>query len=274
MSHERAFRFGRAEHLIGIAGLPDVPAPVGVIVLNAGMVHRVGPFRLHVDLTRRLNAAGYATLRMDLSTLGDSGASPRAASRTEQVRGDVADAMALLKQHAGCERFVLIGLCAGAANSHAVAQTNHQVAGVVFLDGYVYRTFGQRARHYLPRLASPKRVWRYVQRAITAVSRPREAMIFDVTVPPRAQVIADYTDMLVRRLKLYFIYSGGISDFFNHARQFRECYGRIADDPGVRVDYLARTDHTYALAGDRHEVVERIAQWMNTQFPVDKGMPA
>jgi hypothetical protein len=62
---EQAFRFGRARHLVGIAGLPSSTAPdaVGVIVLNAGLVHRIGPFRLHVEMTRRLNARGYPTLR-------------------------------------------------------------------------------------------------------------------------------------------------------------------------------------------------------------------
>jgi len=48
---ESGFRFGRARHLVGVVGLPASPADnVGVIVLNAGMVHRIGPFRLHVEL--------------------------------------------------------------------------------------------------------------------------------------------------------------------------------------------------------------------------------
>lgn len=273
MTREEPFRFGRADHLIGIAGLPGAAAPVGVIVLNAGMVHRVGPFRLHVDLTRRLNAVGYATLRMDLSTLGDSGASPRAASRAEQVRADAADAMALLAQHAGCDRFVLIGLCTGAANSHLVALVDSRVAGVVFLDGYVYRTFGHRVRHYLPRLASPRRAWHYLRRAATHRIRHDKPIAFDAAVPRRTQVVADYADMLRRGLQLCFIYSGGISDHFNHIHQFRECYGRIADDPAVSVSYLSHTDHTYALTGDRHEVVERIAQWMTSRFPAEASTP-
>jgi len=51
MTREQAFRFGRAQHLVGIAGIPDnSPAAVGVIVLNAGLVHRIGPFRLHYSL--------------------------------------------------------------------------------------------------------------------------------------------------------------------------------------------------------------------------------
>lgn len=86
MSREEAHRFGRASHLVGVVGLPDTRrAAIGVIVLNAGLVHRVGPFRLHVELTRRINATGYATLRFDLSTLGDSAAAPGSLTRTQQV---------------------------------------------------------------------------------------------------------------------------------------------------------------------------------------------
>ena len=97
---EKAFRLGRAQHLIGVAGLPDKPqddAGVGVIVLNSGLVHRIGPFRLHVDLTRQLNVSGYPTLRVDLSTLGDSNGTQESLSRRQQVSADVADAMTLLR---------------------------------------------------------------------------------------------------------------------------------------------------------------------------------
>ncbi|TAL71397.1 MAG: alpha/beta hydrolase [Rhodanobacter sp.] len=268
MTAEQAFRFGRADHLIGIAGLPATPAPVGAIVLNAGMVHRVGPFRLHVDLTRRLNAAGYPTLRMDLSTLGDSGASGQNQSHATEVLADVADAMNLLGTHAGCERFVLIGLCAGAANSHTVACVNPRVAGVVFIDGYVYRTFGFNLRHYLPRLLSPVRVLRRVARMARQRRKPEGRAVFEVTVPPRDQVRRNYADMLARGLKLCFIYSGGISEHFNHARQFGEIYGPLARDPGASVHYLAHTDHTYALTADRKLLIDTITDWFADRFPL------
>ena len=138
---EQAFRFGRAHHMVGVAGVPAASAhAVGVVVLNAGLVHRIGPFRLHVELTRRLNACGYPTLRFDLSTVGDSGASGEPQTREQQVRADVADAMSLLSRQSGCTRVVLIGLCSGAQNAHAVACTDASVAGAIFLDGYAYRT--------------------------------------------------------------------------------------------------------------------------------------
>jgi hypothetical protein len=217
-------------------------------------------------MTRQLNATGYPTLRMDLSTIGDSGASGQALSRLDQLRIDVNDAMDLLAIHAGCSRFVLIGLCTGAANSHAVAVNDARVAGVVFLDAFVYRTFGYRLRHYLPRLLSGRLWMRYAR------ARPKEVaqrdMKFEATDPPREAVRANYAHMLARGLKLCFIYSGGISSYFNATRQFGEMFGKIAKSPGVTVRYFAHTDHTYALVGDRQLVLDTINAWLDDTFPI------
>lgn len=265
---EQAFRFGRAGHLVGIAGLPAVTSAPGVIVLNAGMVHRVGPFRLHVELTRRLNACGYPTLRFDLSTRGDSSADGQSLARADQVLADVSDAMDLLAARAGCKRFVLLGLCSGAADAHRVACDDPRVAGAVFIDGYTYRTLGFRLRHYLPRLRSAQRIVRFLGGLHQRTLPQAEPTEFTVNTPPKAQVCGEYADMLRRGLQLYFIYSGGISRHFNHARQFRECYGRLAGHPGVSMSYLAESDHTYVLAVDRRLLIDGIAAWLEERFPV------
>ncbi|HEV2622958.1 MAG TPA: alpha/beta hydrolase [Frateuria sp.] len=275
MMSERALRFGRAQHLVGVAGLPSATrGTVGVIVLNAGLIHRIGPFRLHVELTRRLNAHGYPTLRLDLSTLGDSGASADAGSREQQVRADVADAMALLRHEAGCGRFVLVGLCRGAQNAHIAACTEPGIAGAVFLDGYIYRTAGFRLRHYLPRLLSPAR-WRgFLARKLRQAIEPEEVS-FGSDYPPREQVRGELAAMLARGLRFYFLYSGGIDEQFNHPRQFRECYGRsVAFHPSVRVDLLEGTDHTYSLLCDRQRMFDHIEGWLLEHFPVSTAPAA
>lgn len=270
---EQAFRFGQSAHLVGITGVaaeqPTYPgAPCGVILLNAGLLHRVGPFRLHVELARRLNALGYPTLRFDLSTLGDSASSAAAQSRIEQVRADVGDAMKLLSEQSGCQRFVLVGLCSGAQNAHIVATTDARVAGAVFLDGYAYPTLGFRLRRYLPRLLDPVRVWRYLQRR-RATNAQDDAAVFEVAQPPRAVVRAELLDMLARGLKLQFIFSGGASDYFNHTRQFRECYGRAAArHAGLSVHLLDEADHTYILTEDRGRLMGIIESWLQQQFPM------
>jgi pimeloyl-ACP methyl ester carboxylesterase len=267
---EEAHRFGRARHLVGIAGVPEgARGETGVIVLNAGLVHRIGPFRLHVELTRQLNAVGYPTLRFDLSTLGDSGATGGGQTRTQQVCADLDDAMALLKARAGCERFVLVGLCSGAQNAHIVAATDPRVTGAVFLDGYAYRTLGYKLRHYLPRVADPARWARFLRRrpAVSGEPAAPPEPVFAVAPAPREEVIADFTGMVERGMKLYLVYSGGISNYFNHERQFRECFGKVMTHPGVTTRYLAETDHTYILTGDRARLLDGIGGWLTRNFP-------
>ncbi|WP_199099432.1 alpha/beta hydrolase [Dyella sp. ASV21] len=267
---ERAFRFGRAQHLVGIAGLPEsTPAPVGVIVLNAGLVHRVGPFRLNVDMTRRMNALGYATLRFDMSTIGDSGASGESQTRAQQVCADVDDAMSLLQQQAGCSRFVLVGLCSGAEKAHTVARdraSHTRLTGVVFLDGFAYRTLGFKLRYYLPRVFNLRRWTRWLGRKSRELAKG-DAPSFGVAPLPQDVVSEDLRDMVGRGLKLCMIYSGGINMYFNHSRQFRECFGSVMASPAVSTRYIEETDHTYVLVDDRRHLIDHIEAWLCRNFP-------
>ena len=270
---EQAFRFGRARHLVGVAGLPASPAQdvVGVIVLNAGLVHRIGPFRLHVEMTRRLNAQGYPTLRFDLSTIGDSASSGESQTRKQQICADVADAMQLLGEQAACKRFVLIGLCSGSQSAHMVACSDAKVAGAVFLDGYAYRTLGYRLRYYVPRLLDARRWMRVFSRNRKANQGRSSEPTFTVAPLPQAVVRADFAGMLDRGVKLCLIYSGGISQYFNHARQFRECFGRVMAHPDVSTSFLKEADHTYILTGDRNRLLDGIERWLSHNFSVASG---
>jgi pimeloyl-ACP methyl ester carboxylesterase len=270
---EQAFRFGRARHLVGVAGLPASPAQdvVGVIVLNAGLVHRIGPFRLHVEMTRRLNAQGYPTLRFDLSTIGDSASSGESQTRKQQICADVADAMQLLSEQAACKRFVLIGLCSGSQSAHMVACSDAKVAGAVFLDGYAYRTLGYRLRYYVPRLLDARRWMRVFSRNRKANQGGSSEPTFTVAPLPQAVVRADFAGMLDRGIKLCLIYSGGISQYFNHARQFRECFGRVMAHPDVSTSFLKEADHTYILTGDRNRLLDGIERWLSHNFSVASG---
>ncbi|MBB3228568.1 pimeloyl-ACP methyl ester carboxylesterase [Luteibacter sp. Sphag1AF] len=273
--HEEAFRFGRASHLVGVAGLPPtgVRETTGVVLLNAGLVHHVGPFRLHVELTRALNTLGYPTLRFDLSTIGDSGSSGESQTRHQQICADVDDAMNLLAHEAGCSRFVLVGLCSGAQNAHVVACTDPRVAGAVFMDGYAYRTLGFKVRHYLPRLMKPASLLRRLtrRRAAKGVPGAQAQPVFAVAASPRAVVRADFTGMVERGMRLCLIYSGGISNFFNHPRQFRECFGAVMRSPEVTTFFVRESDHTYVLTPDRQRLIERIGQWLSLNFPVQRA---
>src|SRR5690606_5668052 len=131
---------------------------------NAGLVHRMGPYRLHVQMARRLAAQGYVVLRFDQSGLGDSTLSPRVSDNRK--RDELAAALDLVARETGVARFVLGGLCSGADDAFNLAPLERRVVGLMLLDGVGYPTRGHQIRHYLPRLLSPLRVLRYLCRRL------------------------------------------------------------------------------------------------------------
>ena len=74
---EEPWQFGAGGRLVGILTMPSVPPrnaqelPV-FVYLSAGLLHRVGPYRLHVHLARELAQMGFTSLRVDLAGSGDS----------------------------------------------------------------------------------------------------------------------------------------------------------------------------------------------------------
>ena len=95
--NEMVVSIGTNDALVGVYTAPacetsrDTPgdAPT-VILLNAGVVHRSGPFRLHVEVARRLASLGYPCFRFDLAYLGDSAAPLPRSHRTRGGRAGCA----------------------------------------------------------------------------------------------------------------------------------------------------------------------------------------
>ncbi|HSK01877.1 MAG TPA: hypothetical protein VK932_11575, partial [Kofleriaceae bacterium] len=142
---DEVLRLGPEGQLVGIvshpAGVsPPSPPATAVIALPAGVLHRVGPHRLHVALARRLAGRGLPALRLDLGGIGDSLATSHAATFRESAVADTRAAMTGLEGALGARRFVLFGICAGADNALATALVDDRVAGVVLVDAAIYPT--------------------------------------------------------------------------------------------------------------------------------------
>jgi dienelactone hydrolase len=139
---ERVITFGDNGNLVGILAEPngadkksDVPC---VLILNAGILHHVGPFRLHVIAARRFAEQGYASLRFDIAGIGDSLSIGGKGYDEERVILDIQSAMDAMCRKKSITDFILMGLCTGAANAHRVAIVDDRIKGGVFLDGYAY----------------------------------------------------------------------------------------------------------------------------------------
>lgn len=93
----------------------------GVILLNSGGDHHIGPRRFHVSLARQWARDGYVVLRMDLSGLGDSAEQPGQPRNELFPTGAVDDirvAVDYMRSNHGVRELTLAGMCSGA--SHAV----------------------------------------------------------------------------------------------------------------------------------------------------------
>ena len=71
--NELACQFGEHRRLAGRLTEPPAPEPrTACVLVNAGLVPKLGPFRLYVELARRHAQDGVVTLRFDLGGIGDS----------------------------------------------------------------------------------------------------------------------------------------------------------------------------------------------------------
>lgn len=264
---ERVHRFG--DGLVGVATLPlgRAPRATALVLLNAGLVHRMGPFRVYVQLARRLAAQGYVVLRFDQSGLGDSPLSSQPADNRK--RDELRAAMDLLERETGVRRFVLGGICSGADDSFNLAPAEPRVAGLVLLDGVGYRTRGHRLRHYLPRLLNPLRVARALWRRLRPRTQaPRAVGNDDLRdFPTREEAIRRLQALDDRGAQVLLLYTGGVASYHNHRRQAFENFGAVMRSPNMATEYWPGCDHTFYVRRHRGKLFACLQDWMLARFP-------
>ena len=281
--NQQVCNFGTDGHLFGILTTPDEEvrvegAPIALI-LNAGIVHRIGPFRLNVDIARQLAELGFSTLRMDLSGLGDSGPRTGKLELENRAELDAADAMSFLQQETGVNEFVIVGLCSGAYNAHCVAVKDQRVVGGVFMDGIVFRTFGYFLRHHFARVFRP-RFWRnaFKRRIYSGALKTSEldgnALVegeFFGGDLSKDKVVNDLVGLMDRGVEMLFLYTDGYDDICGRS-QFREMYGLRPDEGQLQVEYFPKSEHTYRLTENRQAACERVSNWFVNRFADKAGV--
>ena len=144
---ESAERIDDAGRLFGILSTPVTPPPArrGLLLLNAGAVHHIGPNRLYVSLARRWAALGHAVLRLDVSGIGDSLPAPGAPENvvyTDVASDDIRQALAALRRQPGVTEVHALGLCSGGYNAFKAAVAGVSLDGVFLINPltFFYKT--------------------------------------------------------------------------------------------------------------------------------------
>lgn len=249
----------------------------GLIILNAGVLHRVGPHRLHVVLARRLAGAGIAGLRLDLGGIGDSTASPDATSFRESAVADTRVAMTAMTEMLGIPRFVLFGVCAGADNAIATALADDRVAGIILVDPPTHATRRSRlrslyagiARRGRPRdvvrwglLAAERRLHRAIARLDGRAVAPQPSGKREA--PPLAEYRAQLTRLVDRGVRILAVFSGIHGAGYNHPDQMFEWFPALRG----RIDraYFPHANHTFTELTVQAELVDSVAYWLEHNY--------
>lgn len=276
--NEQAVVFGRYENLVGVCGLPeqqtDARQQVAVLMLTAGMLHHVGPSRLHVQLARRLSSHGYYSLRFCLSGIGESLAVGAKGSSLDRAAEEVRQAMDWLEEEHGITRCVLLGLCSGADDGLHAAQFDSRVIGLVQLDGCGYRT----PQFYLRKLLwkDPRKILQRLQGIPAGAKLRTSRRAGEVATLPFADDIREFPSrdvaqqqlqaLVDRGLQMLFIYTGGVNSYFNSARQFEKMFPGLESRGRIECDYYAAFDHVTRLQEDRQVVIDRIVKFIDERF--------
>ncbi len=279
---ESAHNIDPATNLIGLTNIPEGSLISGkpcVILLNAGFLHRVGPNRLNTDLARRLAKVNFASLRMDLSGLGDSMTGSATLDDREIVSQDLDKAMEFMQKNYGLQTFILVGLCSGANDTAIKALADERVVGLLNIDGVGYRTkrfyINYVFQHLLRRSIQPSR-WKRLLNRFKAKSQPPEegqavqgsvlANNTAYTEWSREQSGENIQTLAQRGVLMHFIYTGGVTGYYNYRQQFWDIFSDFDFEGKVSTNYFPVTDHLNMLQHHRDEMQQDIVDWAKRSF--------
>lgn len=269
---EQVVMFGPDGRLVGVVTSPaadDSPAssPAAVVILNAGIIHRVGPGRLHVRLARMLAEAGHTVLRFDLPGIGDSPQYPGLRDYVEAIERDCRRAIDIATR-GGAESVVIFGLCSGADFGFRVAAVDPRVEGLILVDPSVPVTRGYHLRWWMSRVANPGS-WRSLLTGNSnLLARLRAGGDAD---NGQGSVTSEYylgeagarrlRDIVRRGVRFCCVFTGG-QGRYNYRSQFAEAFPDVDFGDQLDLEYWPDCTHIFLSERDKLRLLAAVRDWM------------
>ena len=292
--------FGDGGHLAGIITEPrDAHGDTLVVLVNAGLVPKHGPYRLYALLARRLAQEGIRTLRFDLGDIGDSQPAHVGMALEQRTQLEIGAAVQMVCERFSPRRVVLGGLCSGAEDSYRYAATDPRISGVIMIDPFAYPTAGWRWRDALYRIVRRSLLTlglrrpgdhTFVRLFRKALAQPegRVASSGALAIRPEssgpahlnyrhmahAQASGILTSLVARGTRLHFIYTGGARPRFNHAGQLAAMFQELDFRDRVSLDYFPHLEHMQPLHSERLTLIEAISKFLAQLRATSGAMPS
>ncbi len=287
---EQALLLGRAHPLVAIVTTPagpfqTGPPPAAMILLNSGLVHRVGPGRLYVKIARRMAASGFVAVRFDHSGIGDSSVRRDTQPFQQSYVQETRELMDVLGEQRGIEHFVLAGICSGADTAFRMACSDSRVLAAVMINATGYANSVEWGSYVVNRKWA-KQYWKESlfrldswRRALTGRIQYRRlfTVLLKHLVLSRSKevgsvvkrVSADLRGLIAQKKQLLVINSE-----WDLARDCLEVIlnGELAAlraSGTLRLEIIPRTDHIFTLLSSQQRVIDIIENWSRTALDVE-----
>jgi exosortase A-associated hydrolase 1 len=267
----------RDTRLFGILHTPEKSSATGILLLVGGPQYRVGSHRMFVDIARALAQQGHPVLRFDFSGMGDSeGVFPG----FEHLDGDIRGALDWFASVCPfVARFVLIGLCDGAAAAALYAASDRRVSAAVLLNPWVHTEAGQAKAylwHYYPRRLLQPDFWRTLLRGRVSIRRSVadfSSKLMRVVAPKDGAVPASPGGFIERMRAGLQQFSGRVlvvaSGNDLTAAEFVDLWSKDVSWQPIRraahFEALPRADHTLSAREDLQLFCETVGAWLRAE---------
>lgn len=279
---ERTLTFGAGGRLVGTLTVPDgwdaSPQRFTALLSNSGVIPRAGWGRVNVRIARRFAALGIASMRFDMSGLGDSAGADSGLSAARQWVEDTRAAMDAAAETLGSRRFLMVGLCSGADIAYLTALDDARLEAAVLWDLCCYPTRKARLRAHLLRIRSIglpsvlrlpgailSRARRLVSPAGTATSEGSEGFYGRTEMPSREEFVPQIARLVERRVALLFGYSGSAPSWFNYRAQFSDMFADSGWLDRVSWEYLADCDHLHTQRRSQQLFGDWVESWVRSR---------
>ena len=286
---ESAVLIGRTHPLVSIITEPRRldPSRPAVIVLNAGLVHHIGPGRWGVRLARRLADLGFLAVRFDHGGIGDTDARRDGLPFDQSSVAETREVIEHLHRAYGVQRFVLAGLCSGAGTAVFTAIEEPRVCGAVLINlagddggaGGAAEAFlddSAARRYWSISLIDPRAWWRALTGRIEYRRLTRvllTALARRIRPSDEAKKFVDHVAALIASAagggaRLLFLSSARdagepfVESLLNHPRVTPFAHTGLVTRASI-----AGTDHTFSFQASQDQLLEAIVEFI-------AGLPA
>lgn len=275
---EKVVKIGQPTPLLGVMTEPEENRrnDMAIILLNSGVMHRIGSCRLSVKVARSIaDEVGITALRFDFSGVGDSEPRSGGVDFESAVVSEVVEVMDYMQSEYGVSRFVLFGLCSGGHVACRVGGYDSRVTHIIQIDGHCYPTWKSWYYHYAPKVLSLERWLGRFKKAFAGVSSSGslngaevagiESEYFEVPdfgTTPERRVIADRLKKIIdNRISLFCFYTGR-QPSYNYANQFVDCYHDVDFGDSLKVCYMPDSSHIVSDPESQSRVVWETVHWL------------